>query len=526
MSYGFLVKGVFVSSTEALNGPRIERDQQIQFPFYFNMACSQVPSSHHSKSLHLAAKPIVAAFPRGKVDHTGIMRAMANGITSMAKLIGMPTRGDVEVHIDHHYTSKIYSAGSQVNGTVRISPERDVAFSFVEINLLGKAHVRREDVHVMTETTHLLLKLYMPVPESAYPSTRVFKRGQIYSLPFRFIVPHQLTRNVCQHEVQAEAVRSYHLRLPSSLTGFDKDDLTTNMTKIQYSVRTGVFNIKDGTPETPLVPILESEHPISILAPSAEDPPLIIDEHDPHYVLKETSSVRKNMFSMPTGQITAESSQPQAIRLSLDGHAASSSSAYINIAFRPAAPDMLPPQVKIKSTMVLAQTRASPRPALSLPNVGGNPCREAITLSTPAIVESMRTTPWIQHVHILEDGVSERKAGGAKGSTDITAVRKSSSLNEGVPITHTCSTQVDFELPTSTHVFPPTFHSCLISRTYTLEIKITAGGSELTLLLPIQIFTDQEDECSQTPLEAELPSWDDVGGEPVYARMREHRRAL
>ncbi|KAK1633274.1 hypothetical protein BDP81DRAFT_495527 [Colletotrichum phormii] len=377
---------------------------------------------------------------------------MANGITSMAKLIGIPTREDVEVHIDHHYT-------------------------VVEINLLGKANVRREDVHVMTETTHLLLKLYMPVPESVYSSTRVFKRGQIYSIPFRFIIPHQLTSNVCQYEVQTEAVRSHHLRLPSSLTGFDKDNLATNVTKIQYSVRARVFSIKDGTPEEPLVPILESEHPISILAPSPEDPPLIIDEHDLHYVLKETASVRKNMFSMPTGQITAESSQPQAIRLGLDGHAASSSSAYINIAFRPAAPDMLPPQIKIKSTRVLAQTWASPRPAPSFPNVGGNPCREAITLSTPAIVDSTRTTPWIQHVHILEDEVSERKAGGSRGSRDITVVGNSRSLNESVPITHTCSTQVDFKLPTSSHVFPPTFHSCLISRTYTLEIKIAAGGT-------------------------------------------------
>ncbi|KAK1658706.1 hypothetical protein BDP55DRAFT_681929 [Colletotrichum godetiae] len=492
--------------------------------FYFNMAFSQVSSSHHSKSLHHAAKPVVAAFPRGKVDHPGIMREMASGITSMAKLFGMPTRGDVEVHIDHHYTSKIYSAGSQVNGTVQISPQRDIAFSFVEINLLGKANVRREDVHVMTETTHLLLKLHMPVPELAYPPTRVFKRGQIYSIPFRFIVPHQLTSNVCQYEVQTEAVRSHHLRLPSSLTGFDKDDLTTNITKIQYSIRARVFNIEDGTPEVPLEPILESEHPISILAPCPEDPPLIIDEHDLHYVLKETTSVRKNMFSMPTGQITIESSQPQAIRLSLDGHAASSSSAYINIAFRPAAPDMLPPQLKIKSTRILAQTWASPRPAPSFPNVGGN--RDAITLSTPAIIDSTKTTPWIQHVHISDDEVSEKKAGGSRGSRDITVVRNSSSLNKSVPITHTCSTQVDFELPTSSHVFPPTFHSCLISRTYTLEIKMAAGGTELSLLLPIQIFMDQEDEYSRTSLGAELPSWDDVRGEAVYARMREHRRAL
>ncbi|KAL0782161.1 hypothetical protein CaCOL14_000067 [Colletotrichum acutatum] len=452
------------------------------------------------------------------------MRAMGNSMMSMAKLIGISTTSEVEVHIDHHYTSKIYSAGSQVSGTVKVNTQQDTAFGFVEINLLGKAIVRREDVHVMTETIQTLLKLYMPVPESAYPSTRVFKRGHTYSIPFRFIIPHQLTSNVCQYEVQTEAVRHHHLRLPSSLTGFEKDDLATNMAKIQYSVRARVFNIDEGSPVQLPAPILESEHPISILAPSSEDPPLILDEHDLHYVLESTKPVRKSMFSAPTGQITARSSQPQAVRLSSDGHRASGSSAYIDIAFRPAAPDMLPPQVKIKSTRILAQTWVSTRPAQTFPNFGGN--RQPVTLSTLASIDAMNITPWIQHVHILEDEKSERTKGGNRGSRDITVIRNSSIPDDGIPITHTCSTQVDFRLPTSSHVFPPTFHSCLISRTYILEIKITAGGAELSLQVPVQIFMEQEGGRSQASTESELPSWDDVGGEAVYARLREHRRAL
>ncbi|EXF82112.1 arrestin [Colletotrichum fioriniae PJ7] len=489
------------------------------------MPSDQTSFNHRSKSLALAfSTSAPTAVSSGIFEEKGIMRAMGSGVMAIAKLIGMPTRSDVEVHIDHHYTSKIYSAGSQVSGSVRVNTQQDTAFDFVEINLLGKATVRREDVHVMTETIHTLLKLYMPVPESAYPSTRVFKRGHAYSIPFSFIIPHQLTSNVCQYEVQTEAVRHHHLRLPSSLTGFEKDDLATNMAKIQYSVRARVFNIDEGSPVQLPAPILESEHSISILSPSPEDPPLVLDEHDLHYVLEDTKPARKNLFSVPTGQITAKSSQPQAVRLSSDGHAASSSSAYINITFRPAAPDVLPPQVKIKSTRILAQNWVSTRPAQILPNIGGN--REAVTLSTLAIIDATNITPWIQHVQILEDGKSGRMQGGNRGSRDITVIRNSSIPDDSIPITHTCSTQVDFRLPTSSHVFPPTFHSCLISRTYTLEIKLTAGGAELSLLVPVQIFMEQEGGRSQTSTESELPSWDDVGGEAVYARLREHRRAL
>ncbi|KXH40751.1 arrestin [Colletotrichum simmondsii] len=296
------------------------------------------------------------------------------------------------------------------------------------------------------------------------------------------------------------------------------------MANIQYSVRARVFKIDEGSSVQLPTPILEAEHPISILAPSPEDPPLILDEHDLHYVLEGTKTVRKNLFSVPTGQITAKTSQPQAIRLSSDGHKASSSSAYIAIAFCPAAPDMLPPQVKIKSTRILAQTWVSTRPAQNFPNVGGN--REPITLSTSAIVGATNITPWIQHVHLQEDGKSERKKRGNGSSRDITVIRNGSTQDNDIPITYTCSTQVEFGLPTSSHVFPPTFHSCLISRTYTLEIKVTAGGAELPLLVPVQIFMEQEEGRSQASTESELPSWDDVGGEAVYARLREHRRAL
>ncbi|KAK1463140.1 arrestin [Colletotrichum melonis] len=489
------------------------------------MTANQAGSNHRSKPSASAFRSSAsAALSGGIFNEKGTMRAIGNKMMSMTKLIGMPTRSDVEVHVDHHYTSKIYSAGSQVSGTVKVNTQQDTAFGFVEINLLGKAIVRREDVHVMTETIQTLLKLYMPVPESAYPSTRLFRRGHTYSIPFSFIIPHQLTSNVCQYEVQTEAVRHHHLRLPSSLTGFEKDDLATSMAKIQYSVRARVFNIDDGSTVQLPAPILESEHPISILAPSPEDPPLILDKHDLHYVLESTKPVRKNIFSVPTGQITAKTSQPQAIRLSSDGHAASSSSAYIDIAFWPTAPDMLPPQVKIKSTSILAQNWASTRPAQIFPNVGVT--REPTTLSTPTIVNATNITPWIQHVHILEDGESGRTKGGNRGSRDITVIRNSSTQDDGVSITYTCSTQVDFGLPTSSHVFPPTFHSCLISRTYTLEIKVTAGGAELPLLVPVQIFKEQESGRSQASTESELPSWDNVGGEAVYARLREHRRAL
>ncbi|WDK08797.1 arrestin [Colletotrichum graminicola] len=396
------------------------------------------------------------------------MKRIDRVMLSVAKFIGMSTK-DINIVIDHHYMSKVYTCGSTVSGHVEINPRTDIPFSLVQISLLEKASIRQEDAYVFTHSTHLFLQLYMPVPESALPTSRLFKVGHSFTIPFQFVIPHNLPEGSCRHRVESSLIRRRHLQLPSTLTGWDKDDLSPETMEVRYCVKAVVSEKATNVAKQPSLK-MEAEQFINLLATSPEDLPITINKKDLNFALKNTRHLRKCKRAGSTGYITAKSAQPEAVRLSVDGHGASDSSAQIQFTFDPSLAEMPPPRITVKSVKILAHTWGFPRPKSMLPDIGSD--GESLVVSTRVIVDSFLSTPWTEH------------------ATSPVQWTSRSNCNTVSSVIRTCAIDISFRLPTSTKNFPPTFHSCIISRTYCLKIDISTQVCHLRLALPIQIVME------------------------------------
>ncbi|EQB43476.1 arrestin [Colletotrichum gloeosporioides Cg-14] len=396
----------------------------------------------------------------------------------------------MDINVDNHYTSKVYTCGTTVSGHVSINSRHDTEFSSVQISLQGKATVRIDDTYSSRQTSQILLKVDMPVAESAYPNSRIFKAGETYKIPFRFIIPSQLTEAACQHDVESTSIRDYHLRLPSSLTSWDKYDMAPKLLGIRYHIKARIVRESDPQCAKPSEVLSEAQYEINLLAASPEEPPLSVNAWDSQYRLIESRSISKALFSGPLGRITAAATQPPTIHLSRDGRSACGSFFQANLIFEPSVTSAAPPEVVLQSVKIVAQTWYSTKVMKGLPNMGS--LREPFNISARVLWETLEYESW------------KRKA--LPDSQDATEA-KEESWDSAPPTPYSTTLRAEFSLPTEKYVFPPTFHSCLISRTYALRISLAAGGTDISLVLPIQIAMEADEQPTARLQDAELPVW-------------------
>lgn len=374
---------------------------------------------------------------------------------------------ELQVEICHHYNSKVYDSGSPVIGDAVFSPIKDVHSAAVQIKLVGESKVHWENVTAGATSTHRFLELDMPIPDSAYPESGVFLAGETYVLPFHFIIPHELPTAACSHRVDSDVVRDHHLQVPPSMGNWEKDDMAASVSEIIYSIRTTVF-YKPYTDE-PYSMYAEAARRIKVIAPSPEQPPLSIYKSNKRYALTKTKQIRKGLLSGSLGQVTVAAAQAQTVHLYPDGRGHSDSSLPVSLTFKPTALDVIPPQITKVSAKIRSYTWYQPSQVSGLPDLGTSSIGEPFTTAVPVSVEPQSRVQWSQHL----DTTSASSRGSGKS-----------------PLFHSTTLDVLFQLPTSTKTFLPTFHSCLISRTYAIHLSLYINNAEVELVVPIQIAID------------------------------------
>ncbi|KAI1110816.1 arrestin [Nemania sp. NC0429] len=429
-----------------------------------------------------------------------VARSWPNGqvqaLVEPAQKQGTP-KISMNIHIDNHFQSKIYTTFSTVSGHVELSASHDVQFDQVQILLLGTSKTCIDAISVQQSTSHTFLKLTMPIPESYYPESRRLVAGTTYTIPFHFVVPQHLTLSACNHRLRNDALREEHLRLPPSLGSWKKDDLAPHMSRITYFVRARVCR-QDAA--------MEVSRDINVIPLVAEDAPLSITQQDKMYVMSKSKTLRKSILSPKLGKVTVSANQPAPAMISADGHGITPTAAQLDLVFEPSSNESQPPRIVGITSKVTAVTYYSAGAISQYPNLKdwarsfGADGRGVYTSSVslpPAPVEGVA---WHQHITAQgrrDSGYdselyydSDHSPAGRPTPSSARDSRRRN--NQGAPYYYGAKVHVPVQLPASKKQFVPTFHSCISSRVYVLWMTVTLSSlvgtsSTVTLGVPLQV---------------------------------------
>ncbi|OAA68831.1 arrestin [Cordyceps fumosorosea ARSEF 2679] len=438
-------------------------------------------------------------------DPTGRAAARSKAVAALK-----PT---IDVIIDRHYNSKVYTSGSVIAGRAIIKTVRDIAFDHFDIVFTGIAATRLDFVQQYpSHSFRPFLKMRMPISEEDVPEDRVFRAAHTYTIPFHFVVPHQLPMGACKHQCEVGPVLDHHLRLPPTIGFWGADDQAPEMAQIEYAVKARA--VKQQLGGVPASKVMEGQHVVKVLPASPEDAPLDITFRDERYTMAKTKTIRKNLFSAKTGKLTATSIQPEAVMFSADGRNASTSTAHIDLEFVPDSVDTAPPKINSISAKLLSTTFFGAAPVNYMPNLGprtayhGNPCLNYTTTNN-ILNMPVEKVSWLQEK--VEAGRRDSGYSSSHLSPDSDAMTKGNGNKKAAsPIKHVATLDVPFTVTnTNRKIFLPTFHSCLISRTYVLQLCLSVGptNTTMTLSVPVQVGVET---IHDDPQGGELPSFETV----------------
>ncbi|CAK7227129.1 hypothetical protein SCUCBS95973_006438 [Sporothrix curviconia] len=463
-------------------------------------------------------------------------------------------KSHMEIALDGHFSAKVYTSGDSITGSVTIVPQRNIPFDEFEIVLLGTTHTRIDHISSPVESSHVFLKLFMPIAESAYPVPRMLEAYETYTLPIHFVVPHHLTLSACSHKVLSPHVHSHHMRLPPTLgrgsgsgaaAAWERDDMAPEMARVEYAIKARIFREtlkEDGSGKSTRSKIVEATQPIRILPASQVDPPLAVSSTDRAYKLQSSKTLRKGLFARSKlGRVTASAGldestpQPTPFVVRPDGISASPSTATVQLYFDPARPDVSPPRVTSVSAKLTAHTHYSTSAINTFPNLGdwartdniAMERRGTYTTSVSLLNESLKNFQWEAKVDTGRrdsgycssdsggEAAQDMTAGNGGGSNPTSPRRLSptspgSSHKDAAGLVYAAQLIVPLDLPTQKRTFLPTFHSCIASRTYSLQLSVTmapasssssttsssSSGSATTVSLsvPVQVVVGDANE--------------------------------
>jgi len=299
-------------------------------------------------------------------------------------------------------------------------------------------------------------------------------------------------------------------------TGITKlEDYCPNMVTISYFIRVKLHKANgvddNGRARTRLV--AEETRKLRVIPATAEQPPINIQGQEEEYCLRRVKAIKRGMFKPSSGHFIMESTQPSPLRLP--------------------APTLSCANLNMES---LVHTVGTVTLRFDPDNVNDAPPKLAMLNSKLKILTFYQSTPledWPKRTTLMHDsrrqvnidtvGLSSRNMGSVQWR------RHDSSTGPPVypipaPPSHNTKPDkpyylaqllVPLTLPQKKH-FVPTFHSCLVSRIYSLELtqEFKATGNNLnqscTLRVPVQILSEPREGAGAvtTPAYAE-PDEDD-----------------
>jgi len=441
--------------------------------------------------------------------------SMGGPLASRVKSLGQKPKPVIEIVLTDEQREEFcpsYTSLDEIKGEVSITSSYDTSFDEIYITFEGAARTYVEKIATAsptngrTEAFQSFLRLVQPMDGAAFPEPRIMEAGTTYKFFFTFNVPEQLLPQACSHEKDNTFPEGAHLKLPPSLgdpmvASMGRslmDDMAPDMGSIAYAIRCRVTSGRGFTGKHKI--LVESSKKLRIIPAVQEEPPLNVRggvEDD--YKLRKEKAIKKGLFKGRLGRLVIQSTQPTSLRLPpVRTHECCpvTTMATVNVRFDPANEDSEPPrlnnlQAKLKVATFFASVPLQDLPMRSVDfhysSVKGI-YAETISLSSRCLANQ----PWEKHT----SSTPLRRESTRPISPTTTTIPEPSSTYNGKTF-YTARVIVPVSLPRGSKVFVPTFHTCLVSRVYALDLYLSVNTPNaaitdptLHLKLPIQISSE------------------------------------
>ncbi|KAK2748090.1 hypothetical protein FQN57_001213 [Myotisia sp. PD_48] len=429
-----------------------------------------------------------------------------------------------------------YTTLDAIEGTATFTVEADTPFDQISIIFLGTSRVLIERAGTATASVgrssavHTFLRLTQPIDPADIPEPRILRAGRPYTFPFTFVVPEHLLPNSCSHPTNHPCVIANHLTIPPSLgdpmlagNGVTLlDDMSPDMSRIEYAIRAKLSDIgPDGSPRT----LIDKPKKVRIIPATDDEPPLSIDDQSTLYSLRKEKTVKRGTLRGKLGRIAIAAAQPKPLRLSplyvhrdqnqdqagdqsTQGDDSPSTMARVHVRFDPAKEDQKPPRLGQLWAKLKVDTYFASEPWRDVPTRQACPswsAKHGVYSETVSLASRcMASVTWTKHTPSSSasppphselfppSGSSSRSSStsdlGRRGSVQSTTSSIDSSYTGPTAAYHgatyyTTTLLVPITLPTK-KAFLPTFHSCLISRTYTLDLCLSYHPPNAKFVVP------------------------------------------
>jgi len=441
----------------------------------------------------------------------------------------MARKPKMEVHLERD--SNEFTTGDRIHGKVVIEAQAETYFDNIEIKLMGQSKTFVDLMSALpghqeiTKSSQTFLTLRQPGLKSRYPLDRTLQRGTTYEFPFEFVVPKRLVDGSCGHQIASTAIREAHLALPPSFSrhdGGDVDATVPETTIINYGISATIFKSKKpnaGKEPTTLatawreilvVPCVDATLPTNLNKTTRGGAP---SDH----CLRLVKKMNKGIIRSSLGTVTVEATQPKRLKLKRrdeeSNHRFCTVPVNVMLRFDNKSRTTEAPQVSKITSRLEVNTFYTTSNHQDLPQKNDSVYdrnRRVYTKHLPSTSFTPEKVVWAIANTQSKDDLNP----------EPTHLEIAGSLLTSKSSSQTATLLVPVSIPILATLVP-TFHTCLISRTYILEtsIKLTSQGCTRTanLRLPLQISADMDDHFIDFPtsenitVDAMLPGYFDGG---------------
>ncbi|PYH90912.1 hypothetical protein BO71DRAFT_486712 [Aspergillus ellipticus CBS 707.79] len=381
-------------------------------------------------------------------------------------------RPRVSIHIDNQADDAycVFSTFDAVSGEIDILFENDITYSDLNISLEGRTTVTiTNEFGGQTKADETFLKPQGLVDHKFYSPVYQPKPRSAETHPFTFIIPKALPPHSCSHSVRDTLVPYAHTELPPSLgiqpsPSRDErrpDDLSPRTISITYNIAVSFLLHDTHPPRTVsarrkicILPATSSERPPPPFAPSIGPPDHTLERFNPDMAATPFSAqetLRHGVLRKQLGQLSLSAVQPAplSIHVNEEGGVYPMLTVHAQFESHHSSP---PPVLQRMVTSLRATTFFSIFPWTEIPK---NPA---------AVRKQTQSGAYVKSVPL---GVSEL------GSVEWEGVIFPKGMAD--KRVHEACMQMPVVLP-SDRALVPTFHSCLVARSYELRVRVEYRG--------------------------------------------------